>query len=58
MENPSFGTVLEKHREILQEELKNYTQASFPLNSGRFDIITLHLFKRLKRINHKVTNVK
>jgi hypothetical protein len=58
MENPSFGAVLEKHREILQEELKNYTQASFPLNPGRFDIITLHLFKRLKRINHKVTNVK
>jgi integrase/recombinase XerD len=28
------------------------------MNSDRFDIITLHLFKRLKRINHKVTNVK
>ena len=49
---------LEKHREILQEELKNYSQALFSLNSDRFDIITLHLFKRLKRINHKVTNVK
>lgn len=49
---------IEKHREILQEELKNYTESLFPLNSERFDIITTHLFKRLKRINHKVTNVK
>ena len=49
---------LEKHRELLQEELKNHTQALFPLNSDRFDIITLHLFKKLKRSNHKVTNLK
>lgn len=49
---------LEKHREILQDELNNHTQSLFPLNSDRFDIITTHLFKRLKRINHKVTNIK
>ena len=53
-----FVLFIEKHREILQEELKNYTESLFPLNSERFDIITTHLFKRLKRINHKVTNMK
>ena len=49
---------LEKHREILQEELKNYSQALFPLNSSRLDIITVQLYKKLKRINHKVVSPK
>lgn len=49
---------LEKHREILQEELQNYSQALFPLNSDRFDIISVQLYKKLKRINHKVINPK
>ncbi|QTE21229.1 site-specific integrase [Polaribacter cellanae] len=50
-----FVLFLETYREILQEELKNYTESLFPLNSERFDIITTHLFKR---INHKITNMK
>jgi len=49
---------LERDREVLQEKINNHTAALFPLNSERFDIITLHLFKRLKRINHKVKNTK
>lgn len=49
---------LEKHREIIQEEIQNYSQALFPLNSDRFDIITTHIYKRLKRINHKVVSPK
>ena len=49
---------LEKHREIIQEELQNYSQALFPLNSDRFDIITSQLYKKLKRINHKVVSSK
>ncbi len=49
---------LEKHREIIQEEIQNYSQALFPLNSNRFDIITSQLYKKLKRINHKVVSPK
>lgn len=49
---------LEKHREIIQEEIQNYSQALFPLNSDRFDIITTHIYKRLKCINHKVVSPK
>ncbi len=49
---------LEKHREIIQEELQNYSQTLFPLNSNRFDIITGQLYKKLKRINHKVVSPK
>jgi integrase/recombinase XerD len=49
---------LEKHRDIIQDELQNYSQALFPLNSNRFDIITGQLYKKLKRINHKVVSPK
>ncbi|MDH7448425.1 tyrosine-type recombinase/integrase [Aquimarina sp. 2201CG14-23] len=49
---------LEKHREIIQEEIQNYSQALFPLNSDRFDIITVQLYKKLKLINHKVVSPK
>jgi integrase/recombinase XerD len=49
---------LEKDKELLQDELQSHTQALFPLNSDRFDIISRHLFKRLKRINYKVKDMK
>ncbi len=49
---------MEKHREIIQEELQIFSQALFPLNSNRFDIITGQLYKKLKRINHKVVSPK
>ncbi|MBN4046976.1 site-specific integrase [Olleya sp. AH-315-K02] len=49
---------LEKDRELLQDELQSHTQALFVLNSDRFDIITRYLFKRLKRINYKVKDIK
>jgi integrase/recombinase XerD len=49
---------LEKHREILQEELQNYSQSLFPINSDRFDIIRVQLYKKLKRINHKIVSPK
>ncbi|WP_299112021.1 site-specific integrase [uncultured Winogradskyella sp.] len=49
---------LETDREILLDNLQINTEALFPLNSDRFDIITRELFKRLKRINYKVKDPK
>ncbi|WP_299223827.1 tyrosine-type recombinase/integrase [uncultured Psychroserpens sp.] len=49
---------IEQDREILQDAIQSHTDALFPLNSDRFDIILRHLFKRLKRINYKVKDVK
>ena len=49
---------LEQDREMLQDAIQSHTDDLFPLNSDRFDIISSHLFKRLKRINHKVKDMK
>ncbi|MDG5490595.1 hypothetical protein [Psychroserpens sp. SPM9] len=49
---------IEQDRQILQDAIQSHTDALFPLNSDRFDIILRHLFKRLKRINYKVKDVK
>ena len=49
---------LERDRETLQDAIKSHTEALFPLNSDRFDIISSQLLKRLKRINYNVRNIK
>jgi len=49
---------LEQDRELLQDAIQSHTDVLFPLNSDRFDIILRHLFKRLKRINYKVKDMK
>ncbi|WP_299884325.1 tyrosine-type recombinase/integrase [uncultured Lacinutrix sp.] len=49
---------LEKDRELLQDAIQSHTEALFPLNSDRFDIISRYLFKNLKRINHNVKDMK
>ncbi len=48
---------LEKHREILQDTLGNYSNDLFLCGTERFALIS-RLFTKLKRINHKVTNNK
>lgn len=48
---------LEKHREILQDKLKHYSQNLFVFDEKRFTILP-RIFVKLKRINYKVTNNK
>ncbi len=48
---------LEKHREILQDKLENYSNDLFLCNTEKFALIS-RIFTKLKRINHKVTNNK
>jgi len=44
-------------RAILQDKIKCFTEALFPLNSHRFSVITSQVTKKLKTINYKVTNL-
>jgi len=48
---------LEKHRELLQEKLHNYSNDLFLCGTENFALIN-RIFVKLKRINHKVTNNK
>lgn len=48
---------LEKHREILQDKLYNYSNDLFLGNTEKFVLVN-RIFTKLKRINHKVTNNK
>ena len=49
---------IEQDRQILQEGIQNYTDDLFPLNSNRFSFVVREVIKRLKRINHKVKDIK
>jgi len=44
-------------RPVIQNKLKNHTDQLFPTNA-RFNSITHHIFKKLKKYNQKVDNVK
>lgn len=43
-------------RAMLQNKIKNYSEALFPLNSNRFSIISMQVIKVLKTINYRVIN--
>ncbi|WP_452598619.1 tyrosine-type recombinase/integrase [Pontimicrobium sp. MEBiC01747] len=49
---------LEKDRETIQNNINCHTTTLFPLNSDRFEQVTRQVFKKLKRINHKVKDIK
>jgi len=44
-------------RPMLQERIKNHTDQLFPTNT-RFNVLTVHITKKLKRYNQKVENIK
>ncbi|MBL4664162.1 MAG: phage integrase N-terminal SAM-like domain-containing protein [Flavobacteriaceae bacterium] len=46
---------MEKDRELLQEKVRCYTNALFPLTIDRFYIV-YEIFKELRKFNHKVKN--
>ncbi|MFD2565883.1 tyrosine-type recombinase/integrase [Pseudotenacibaculum haliotis] len=48
---------LEKHRELLQDKLHNYSNDLFLCNTEKLALIS-RVFTKLKKTNHKVTNNK
>ena len=49
---------IETHRAILQKKINSHTDALFPLNSDRISLIVNPVFKELKKMNFRVTNIK
>ena len=45
-------------RLVLQEKIDNYSEALFPMNSDRISSIINPVFKELKKMNFRVTNIK
>lgn len=52
-----FMEYVNEIRPSIQKRMQNHTEQLFPINT-RFSIITYHLFKKLKKYNQKVKNVK
>ena len=49
---------IQTHRTILQEKIKLFTDALFPLKSDRISSVVNPAFKELKKMNFRVTNIK
>lgn len=58
MQTEDLRQYLVVDRQVLQDRIKNYSEALFPLNFSRFSIITSQVTKKLKTINYKVTNLR
>lgn len=48
---------INEYRPKIQAHINNYSESLFPLNSNQFGNILTAIFKKLKTINHKVTNI-
>ena len=54
----SLAQYVNQSREVLQETIDCYSEALIPLNSDRLGIITTGIFRKLKRINFKIKDIK
>ena len=52
-----FMEYVNEARPSIQKRMQNYSEQLFPINT-RFSIITYHIFKKLKKYNQKVKDIK